>query len=114
MKLVKTLDPAGERGQHFFFDCGHGDTIAFFWFPDAPKAAPGIASMHADIAKYGPTTAHASMNHLAIGIPLEKFDDYAARLRGRGVKVYVLNHNDGEPQATPDNREDTWIRSIYF
>jgi hypothetical protein len=29
----------GNHGQHFFSDAGNGATIAFFWFPDAPKAA---------------------------------------------------------------------------
>src|SRR5271165_2776840 len=46
MPLVKTVEFANGRGQHFFFDCGGGGLIAFFWFPDAPPAAPGIASMH--------------------------------------------------------------------
>src|SRR5580658_10458893 len=49
MPLVKTVEFAGGRGQHFFFDCGQGTLIAFFWFPDAPPAAPGIASMHEDV-----------------------------------------------------------------
>ena len=43
MPLVKTLElPDG--GQHFFFDCGKGDCVAFFWYPDWPKAVPGVAS----------------------------------------------------------------------
>ena len=70
MPLVKTIDLPMGMGQHFFFDCGGGDCVAFFWFPDAPPAAPGIASMHEDIAKNGAMTAHASMNHLAISIPV--------------------------------------------
>ena len=38
MKLVKTLELPGGRGQHFFLDMGNGvDGIAFFWFPDAPE-----------------------------------------------------------------------------
>ena len=41
MKLVKTLELPGGRGQHFFLDMGNGvDGIAFFWFPNAPE---GIA-----------------------------------------------------------------------
>ncbi|HLY79007.1 MAG TPA: VOC family protein, partial [Caulobacteraceae bacterium] len=48
MPLVKTVEFANGRGQHFFFDCGGGGLIAFFWFPDAPPIAPGIASMHED------------------------------------------------------------------
>src|SRR5262249_50883794 len=42
MKLVKTLELPGGRGQHFFLDMGNGvDGIAFFWFPDAPDGVFG-------------------------------------------------------------------------
>jgi hypothetical protein len=44
MPLIKTIDLPGGMGQHFFFDIGNGDALAFFWFPDAPAAQPGIAS----------------------------------------------------------------------
>lgn len=114
MKLVKTIDLPNGRGQHFFFDCGNGDTVAFFWFPNAPKAAPGIASMHPDYATVGSQTAHASMNHLAISIPLENFDAYAERLRGKGVKIKVLNHEDSDRHGSAEVSDATWIRSIYF
>src|SRR6478752_7610393 len=93
MPLVKTVEFANGRGQHFFFDCGGGGLIAFFWFPDAPPVAPGIASMHEDIRANGSKTAIASMNHLAISIPIEKFDAYAERLRSKGVSMYILNHD---------------------
>ena len=42
--LVKTLEYAGGNGQHFFFQVTEDDGVAFFWFADAPAAAPGIAS----------------------------------------------------------------------
>src|SRR5215831_8846205 len=32
MALVKTIDLPG-GGQHFFFDMGNGNLLAFFWFP---------------------------------------------------------------------------------
>jgi catechol 2,3-dioxygenase-like lactoylglutathione lyase family enzyme len=114
MPLVKTLDLPGGRGQHFFFDCGGGGTVAFFWFPDAPPAAPGIASMHPDYLNKGSKTAHASMNHLAISIPLDRFDDYVERLRGKGLSLRVINHGDGEDHATPTVTKNTWVRSMYF
>ncbi|MDZ4371265.1 MAG: VOC family protein [Phenylobacterium sp.] len=114
MPLVKTLDLPGGRGQHFFFDCGEGATVAFFWFPNAPAAAPGVASMNPDYRTVGSQTAHASMNHLAISVPLEKFDEYAERLRGKGVEVRVLNHEDTEAHANDKVTEKTWIRSMYF
>ncbi len=113
MPLVKTLEMGG-AGQHFFFDCGGGATLAFMWFKDAPPLAPGIASQHADVRKDGAATAIASMNHLAISIPLECFDDYVARLRGKGIEVAVINHNDGADAASPKLGPLTWIRSMYF
>ncbi len=46
MPLVKTV-ALPDGGQHFFFDCGGGSLLAFFWWPDAPPAAPGVASVKA-------------------------------------------------------------------
>ena len=46
MPLIKTIELPRGMGQHFFFDCGGGDCVEFFWFADAPAAAPGIASPH--------------------------------------------------------------------
>lgn len=114
MKLIKTIDLPNGRGQHFFFDCGGGGSVAFFWFPNAPEAAPGIASMHPDYLTKGSQTAHASMNHLAISIPIEKFDEYAERLKARGVALRVLNHDDGPNHISPTVTDKTWIRSMYF
>lgn len=114
MPLVKTIDFPNGRGQHFFFDCGGGALIAFFWFPDAPPAAPGIASMHEDVRGKGSVTAHASMNHLAISIPLDRFDDYLARLKARGVRPYVINHDDSPAGAAAQMHDGVWIRSMYF
>ena len=44
MRLIKTIELPAGMGQHFFFDCGGGDALAFFWFPGAPGPAPGIAA----------------------------------------------------------------------
>ena len=40
MPLIKTLDLPDGTSQHFFFDMGGGNSLAFFWFADAPEAAP--------------------------------------------------------------------------
>ena len=114
MPLVKTIEFPNGRGQHFFFDCGGGALIAFFWFPDAPPVAPGVASMHEDIRANGSVTAHASMNHLAINIPIEDFDVTVARLRAKGVECSVINHSDGPDHAPAEPTDQTWIRSVYF
>jgi len=111
MPLVKAIGFPGGAGQHFFFDCGGGATLAFMWFRNAPPVAPGIASQNRNVMKDGAQSAHASMNHLAITIPLEKFDEYVERLRGRGVEVHVINHNDDDSRGL---NEKTWIRSMYF
>ncbi len=44
MRLIKTIDLPGGSGQHFFFDMGGGNALAFFWFPDAPDAVPGVSA----------------------------------------------------------------------
>jgi hypothetical protein len=54
------------------------------------------------------------MNHLAVSIPLEKFDEYAERLRSKGVDLYILNHEDTVAHANDKVTEATWIRSMYF
>ncbi len=66
MPLIKTIDLPGGMGQprNFFFDIGNGDSIAFFWFANAPKAQPGVASATKGMLP-GPS-AHGSMNHVAI------------------------------------------------
>src|ERR1700755_2547713 len=44
MPLIKSLDLPGGMGQHFFFDAGNGDCVAFFWFTGAADRVPGISS----------------------------------------------------------------------
>src|ERR1700745_1023413 len=44
MRLIKTLDLPNGQGQHFFFDMGGGNALAFFWFPDAPDGVPGVSA----------------------------------------------------------------------
>lgn len=114
MKLIKTVDLPGGNGQHFFFEAGPNVGIAFFWFPDAPPRAPGIASRHLDYGKLGNRTAVASMNHLALDIPGDRFEEYIERLDSRGVKYFLLNHEDTERHRTTEVTESTWVRSIYF
>jgi catechol 2,3-dioxygenase-like lactoylglutathione lyase family enzyme len=117
MKLVKTLELPGGRGQHFFLDMGNGvDGVAFFWFPDAPEGVPGES-----LQNRGGVTAIGSMNHVAFDVPAEHFEEYRQKLLDKGVKVTeIINHAnsldgghrpDYEP-ATDDG--DVFIRSMYF
>jgi catechol 2,3-dioxygenase-like lactoylglutathione lyase family enzyme len=122
MPLVKTVELPGGGGQHFFFDAGGGQSLAFFWFPSAPKAAPGVASprecvgLGADPAGPGDfVTAHASMNHVAFDVPREKLEEYRARLEAKGVRCSaVYDHDDSPIGMGPRGDDTTWIRSVYF
>jgi catechol 2,3-dioxygenase-like lactoylglutathione lyase family enzyme len=107
--LVKTVELPG-GGQHFFFDIGDGATLAFFWFANAPAAAPGIASQHP--RRFD--SAIASMNHLALDVPLERIDEYRDKLEALGLEVHLINHDDSELGASKQVHEGTWVRSLYF
>jgi catechol 2,3-dioxygenase-like lactoylglutathione lyase family enzyme len=115
MPLTKTIDLPGGMGQHFFFDIGNGDSLAFFYFPGAPEAAPGIASPRALPAQGDLRTAHGSMNHVAFNVPEDKFDLYVERLKEKGVTVSpVLNHDNSPAQVSATVTPDVFVRSVYF
>lgn len=109
--LIKTLDLPMNLGQHFFFDIGNGDSLAFFWFPDAPEAAPGVAA-----PKPGKgISAHGSMNHVAFDVSPERIEEYREKLASKGIAVTeVVNHDDTPRQTSAEVNETTFVRSIYF
>ncbi|MFN0091922.1 MAG: VOC family protein [Acidimicrobiales bacterium] len=114
MPLVKALNLPGGRGQHFFFDCGNGDLLAFFWFPGAP--APQVGSTQPE-GLPGPgslTTAYGGMNHIAFDVPVERFDACVAKLAEKGIEAVVINHDDSERQVTKELHDGVWVRSVYF
>lgn len=115
MPVIKTIELPNNMGQHFFFDMGNGDSLAFFWFPSAPPAAPGIASP-AHMPGYGElVTAHGSMNHVAFDVPEEKFDEYVEKLHAKGIKTSpVLNHDESPAQISKEFHPGVFVRSIYF
>lgn len=115
MPLIKTIDLPAGKGQHFFFDVGNGDAIAFFWFPDAPQAAPGIAAPENLPTRGNIRSAHGSMNHIAINVPAERFDEYYAKLKAKGVDVTeIFNHDDSPTQMSKELTKDVFVRSVYF
>ncbi len=100
-------------GQHSFHDMGNGAMLSYMTFAGAPAKAPGVASQHLDVRKDGAKTAIASMNHVALDLPMEKFDAVLANLRDKGIRVFSINHGSDDPfGAVPDDK--TWIRSMYF
>jgi len=102
-------------GQHFFFDAGNGDCVAFFWFAEAPDGTAG-STLPAALPGLGSiVSAVGSMNHLAFHVPEEKFDEYRKRLKEKGVRVGpVLNHDDSPQGATRELHPGVYVRSFYF
>jgi catechol 2,3-dioxygenase-like lactoylglutathione lyase family enzyme len=115
MPLVKTIDLPNGMGQHFFFDIGNGDSLAFFWFPKAPEASPGVSAA-ANLPGGGSiVSGHGSMNHVAFNVPADKIDEYHEKLLARGVAcTRVVNHDDSPRQISADLSPTTFVRSIYF
>jgi catechol 2,3-dioxygenase-like lactoylglutathione lyase family enzyme len=115
MPLVKTIELPDGIGQHFFFDCGGGDCLAFFWFPSAPDTAPGVASAAA-LPGYGDLeTAVASMNHVAFSVPPERIEDLRRQLDEHGIECTpVYNHDNSPGGVSRDVTDDVFVRSVYF
>jgi catechol 2,3-dioxygenase-like lactoylglutathione lyase family enzyme len=115
MPLVKTIDLPDGMGQHFFFDIGNNDCLAFFWFPGAGAAQPGVSNAPALPGAGDITSAHASMNHLAFDVPLDRFEDYRQKLIDAGVEVsMVLDHDDSPDQVARVFHPGVFVRSFYF
>ena len=115
MPLVKTIELPDGMGQHFFFDIGNDDCLAFFWFADAGPSQPGVSNSASLPGEGSITSAHASMNHLAFDVPLERFEEYRQRLIDDGVEVsMVLDHDDSEYQVAAALHPGVFVRSFYF
>ena len=120
MKLVKAFDLGFGMGQHFFFDMGGDNLLAFFWFNDATDAVPGVASAGNLLGKGTISSAHGSMNHVAFHAPLDDIEGYREDLIAKGVECSdMINHADVEMTAdalrvTDSVDETTWVRSFYF
>ena len=113
MPLFKTVELPG-GGQHFFFDCGNGNSVAFFWWEDGPPAAPGIASVKS--FPYDAKTAVGSMNHLAFDMAEGELEAALDRLQEAGVPHThaVVNHDDSPMGMSQDMHEGMFVRSVYF
>jgi catechol 2,3-dioxygenase-like lactoylglutathione lyase family enzyme len=121
MKLKKGFDLDHGFGQHFFFDMGGGNELAFFWFRDAGKAQPGVSAPNTLVGRQpgNITSVHGSMNHVAFNVAPDRIDAYRDLLISRGVDcTSVVNHDDvvtGAQSRTSEEATDrTWLRSFYF
>jgi catechol 2,3-dioxygenase-like lactoylglutathione lyase family enzyme len=113
--LIKTIELPMGMGQHFFFDIGNNDSLAFFWFPDAPEPVPGVSSPKALPGQGELTTAIASMNHIAFDVPADKIEEYRQKLLDNGIDCSPLtNHDRSEYGVSKHMTDDVFIRSVYF
>ena len=115
MPLVKTIALPAGMGQHFFFDCGGGDCLAFFWFPGAPDGVPGISAPKGRPDQGDLTSAVGSMNHVEFDVAPEKIEEYRARLVAAGIDcTEVANHDDSEFGISAEVHPGVFMRSVYF
>jgi catechol 2,3-dioxygenase-like lactoylglutathione lyase family enzyme len=115
MPLTKTIELPQGMGQHFFFDIGKGDSLAFFYFPNAGESQPGVTHAPELVGRGDITSAHASMNHVAFDVPEDKIEEYQQKLQAAGVEITeVVNHDDSVNGASPAITDSTFVRSIYF
>jgi catechol 2,3-dioxygenase-like lactoylglutathione lyase family enzyme len=134
------LEPGMAPGtQHFFFDMGNGDQLAYFWFPNGKQAAPGVG--YPDPTSQ--TSADGSMHHLAFQVPSGQLHSVWAHLEAHSVPFHFIAHSlseissyradnglpfdqekvferrrrikAGGPVDTLDDvQEDTYLASFYF
>lgn len=116
MPLVKTVELPQGSGQHFFFDCGGGATIAFFNFPDAPDAVVGLSQAEGLPDRASLLTSIGSMNHLAFMVEPGEIEAFRQRLIEHGLDVTdVWNHDDSEwGLARSADDPGVFVRSVYF
>lgn len=115
MPLVKTIELPVGLGQHFFFDCGGGDTLAFFWFPDAAEPEVGISGPGVRPDQGALTSAIGSMNHVAFSVPAEKMEEYRDKLHAAGIPTSeIANHDDSEFGLADTWDDGVFVRSLYF
>jgi catechol 2,3-dioxygenase-like lactoylglutathione lyase family enzyme len=108
MPLTKTIELPDGRGKHYFFDCGGGDQLAFFWFPDGPDRVDARELRRI-------TAIPGTMNHVAFDVAPEKIDEYRDKLLELGIDcTEVVNHDDSPRQVSDDINRTTFVRSIYF
>lgn len=115
MPLIKTVDLPDDAGQHFFFDAGNGNSLAFFWFPDAQDPVPGV-SAPVTLPGFGEwISAVSSLNHVAFDVPADKFLEYRNKLKANGIRVGpIVNHDNSETQVALEMNDDVYVRSFYF
>ena len=111
LPLVKTMEIPGGQGQHFFFDIGNGDCLAFFYWESGGSGEVGVA--HPKTA-FSPS-ADGAMHHVAIAIEADDVPAMRERLVASGVDFDFVAHNVVGRSGThiEDIGGDTFAASFY-
>jgi catechol 2,3-dioxygenase-like lactoylglutathione lyase family enzyme len=81
----------------------------------APEKLPGVTHPGAMPGLGDITSAVASMNHVALHIPVDKFYEYRDRLIAKGVEVgQVLFHDDSPSTVATRMHDGVYVGSLYF
>ncbi|GBG30549.1 Hypothetical Protein FCC1311_067692 [Hondaea fermentalgiana] len=117
LRLTKTI-ALPDGGQHFFLDGGNGASVAYFWFPNAPKGQPGLTTIDlSNLASGNFSTAHGSVNHVAWNVDADRLREYRKRIAALAVGFVspMLYHTDETETGYAASRDEntTW-ESFYF
>ena len=105
------MDVPGGRGQHFFFDIGNGDCLAFFYWEGGGAGEVGQAHPKSAFAP----SADGAMHHVAIAIDAGDVPAMRDRLEAQGVDFNFVAHNVVGRSGTriEDIGDDTFAASFY-
>jgi len=112
LRLVKTMELPEGMGQHFFFDIGNGDSLAFFHWADG---GPGEVGLSHPSNAFTPS-ADGSMHHVAIAIDPGDVPAMHDRLVANGIEFNFVAHNVSSRSGNriDDIGDDTYAASFYF
>ena len=106
--LVKTMDIPEAGFQHFFFDVGNGDCLAYFWFNDAA----GVP------AQVGQENFDGAMNHVAFKISPDDVEAWWDHLTEQGIPfgfvAHGVEHDDNVLNDLSGITEKTFAASFYL
>jgi catechol 2,3-dioxygenase-like lactoylglutathione lyase family enzyme len=78
--LIELFENRDYRGStHFFFDIGHGNSLAFFDFP-------GL-----DLGPYAEVLG--GLHHLALSVPADRWEHLRAKLEAAGVPLHQVGRS---------------------
>jgi catechol 2,3-dioxygenase-like lactoylglutathione lyase family enzyme len=112
LRLVKTMELPEGMGQHFFFDIGNGDCLAFFYWAAAGPGEAGVAHPKDAFT----ASADGAMHHVAIAIAPKDVSAMHDRLVANGVEFDFIAHHLQRRSGTrlEDIADDTYAASFYL